>query len=219
MAIPVSVSGIQGQAGQQNRYSDAMQDVGMDEFLKMMIAELQNQDPLEPMDNVQILEQIGQIREITSNDRLTSTLEAAFLGQNLATANSLMGQWLVAMSEDNGEVLAAGQVTQVSIENGIPKLHVGDNKPPLTLEDISQIQSVDDAQALADAMALLGKEIRGTTETTPLHPLSQDIVGRVLRVSLAPDGRPMLHVKDDRDDATEFTVAAENAQLLTEVAI
>jgi len=216
MAISTNVSGVQGQAGQQNPYSDAMQDVSMDEFLKMMIAELQNQDPLEPMDNAQILEQIGQIREITSNDKLTTTLEAAFLGQNLATANSLMGQWLVAMSEGDSEVLAAGQVTQVSIENGIPKLHVG-NKT-LDLEDISQIQSVDDAQALTDAMALLGNKIRGSSEPTLLQPVSQDIVGRVLRVSLARDGRPMLHVQDDtKDDATEFTVAAENAQLLTGV--
>ena len=217
MATPANVSGVQGQTGQQNPYGNAMQDVSMDEFLKMMIAELQNQDPLDPMDNVQILQQIGQIREITSNDNLTSTLEAAFLGQNLSTANNLMGQWLVAMSEDSGDVMAAGQVTQVSIENGIPKLHLG-NKT-LGLEEISQIQSVDDAQALADAMALLGNKIRGTTETTLLQPTSQDIVGRVLRVSLASDGRPMLHVKDDtKDDAVEFTVAAENAELLSEVA-
>ena len=218
MALPVSVSGIQGQAGQQNPYGNAMQDVNMDEFLKMMIAELQNQDPLNPMDNTQILEQIGQLREITSNDRLTSTLEAAFLGQNLSTANNLMGQWLVAMSEDDGAVLAAGQVTQVSIENGVPRLHVG-NKT-LALDEISQIQSVDDAQALTDAMALLGNKIRGSSETTLLQPTSQDIVGRVLRVSLASDGRPMLHVKDDtKDDTTEFTVAAENATLLSEGAI
>ena len=216
MSMPTSVSGVQGQSGQQNPYSDAMQDVGMDEFLKMMIAELQNQDPLEPMDNTQILEQIGQIREITSNDRLTSTLEAAFMGQNLSTANSLMGQWLVAMSEGDGEVMAAGQVTQVTIENGIPKLHVG-NKV-LGLEDISQIQSEADAQALTDAMSMMGRMVQGSSEPTLLQPTSQDIIGRVLRVSLASDGRPMLHVKDDtRDDATEFTIAAENADLLDEV--
>ncbi len=216
MATPVSVGGLQGTGGQQNPYSDAMQDVGMDEFLKMMIAELQNQDPMDPMDNAQILGQIGQIREITSNDKLTSTLEAAFLGQNLATANSLMGQWVVATSEDDSEVLAAGQVSQLSIENGIPKLHVG-NKP-LALEDISQIQSVEDAQALVDAMAMLGNKIQGSSEPTLLNPISQEVVGRVLRVSLDALGRPMLHIKDDtRDSATEFTVAAENAELLSAV--
>jgi flagellar basal-body rod modification protein FlgD len=216
MATPVSVGGLQGTGGQQNPYSDAMQDVGMDEFLKMMIAELQNQDPMDPMDNAQILGQIGQIREITSNDKLTSTLEAAFLGQNLATANSLMGQWVVATSEDDSEVLAAGQVSQISIENGIPKLHVG-NKP-LALEDISQIQSVEDAQVLVDAMALLGNKIQGASEPTLLNPISQEVVGRVLRVSLDALGRPMLHIKDEtRDSATEFTVATENAELLSAV--
>ena len=183
-----SVGGIQGQTGQQNPYGDAMQDLNMDEFLKMMIAELQNQDPMNPTDNAQILEQIGQIREITSNDTLTSTLEAAFLGQNLATATSMMGEWVVATSEDDGQVLAAGQVTQISIEDGIPTLQVGSK--PLALDDISQIQSIDDAQALADAMALLGNKIQGTSVPTLLQPTEQNITGTVLRVSLASDGRP-----------------------------
>jgi flagellar basal-body rod modification protein FlgD len=155
MTIAATVSGIQGQTGGQNPYGNAMENLSMDEFLKMMIAELQNQDPLEPMDNTQILQQIGQIREITSNDKLTDTLDAAFLGQNLATANNLMGQWLVAMSDDNSQVLAAGQVSQVSIENGIPRLHVG-NKT-LDLDDISQIQSVQDAEALTEAMEMVNK--------------------------------------------------------------
>ena len=214
MVSPASVSGIQGQTGQQNPYGNAMQDLNMDQFLKMMIAELQNQDPLDPMDNVQILQQIGQIREITSNDTLTSTLEAAFLGQNLATANNLMGRWVVAMSEENGEVIAAGQVTQVSIVNGIPKLHVDGETRALDLKDISQIQSEDDAEALTNAMPYLNRRIQGTTEPTPLQPISQNIVGQVVGVSLSTDGRPMLHV-ETTDGATQFTVAAENAKLAT----
>jgi flagellar basal-body rod modification protein FlgD len=214
MTIAATVTGVQGQTGGQNPSGNAMENLSMDEFLKMMIAELQNQDPMNPMDNTQILQQIGQIREVTSNDRLTSTLDAAFLGQNLATANNLMGQWLVAMSDDNSQVLAAGQVNQVSIEDGIPRLHVG-NKT-LNLDDISQIQSVEDAGALTEAMALMNKTISGSSEPTLLQPLAQDIVGRVLRVSLATDGRPMLHVKDDsKDNTAEFTVAAENAELFS----
>ena len=54
------------------------------------MAELQNQDPMEPMKNSELLQQVSQIRAIQSNDRLTDTLESVSLGQNLATAGNLL---------------------------------------------------------------------------------------------------------------------------------
>lgn len=209
-----------GQQGQQNPYGDAMRDIDMNDFLKMMIAELQNQDPMNPMDNAQILGQISQIREIMSNDRLTNTLEAAFLGQNLSTANSLMGRSVVALVEGEGgirEVLAAGKVTQISIENGVPKLHVGGRV--LDLKDLTRIQSDDDAQQLTAAMAMMGKRVKGMSIPTMLQPISQEVSGRVMRVSLS-SGQPMLHIRDDtRDDATEFAIDAESAEIVPEVTL
>ncbi len=212
--------GLIGQQGQQNPYGDAMRDIDMNDFLKMMIAELQNQDPMNPMDNAQILGQISQIREIMSNDRLTNTLEAAFLGQNLSTANNLMGRSVVALVEGEGgirEVLAAGKVTQISIENGVPKLHVGGRV--LDLKDLTRIQSDDDAQQLTAAMAMMGKRVKGMSIPTMLQPISQEVSGRVMRVSLS-SGQPMLHIRDDtRDDATEFAIDAESAEIVPEVTL
>jgi flagellar basal-body rod modification protein FlgD len=209
-----------GQQGDQNPYGDAMQDVNMDDFLKMMIAELQNQDPMNPMDNAQILQQISQIREITSNDRLTNTLEAAFLGQNLSTANSLMGSRVAALGEEkNGirEVLAAGTVSQVSIENGVPKLHVGGRV--LDLKDLTQIQSDDAADALQAAMAMFGQRVKGMSIPTMLQPISQEVSGRVTRVSLS-HGEPVLHVQDDtREDASEFTIDPASAEIVSEATL
>jgi flagellar basal-body rod modification protein FlgD len=192
----------------------------MDDFLKMMIAELQNQDPMNPMDNAQILQQISQIREITSNDRLTNTLEAAFLGQNLSTANSLMGSRVAALGEEkNGirEVLAAGTVSQVSIENGVPKLHVGGRV--LDLKDLTQIQSDDAADALQAAMAMFGQRVKGMSIPTMLQPISQEVSGRVTRVSLS-HGEPVLHVQDDtREDASEFTIDPASAEIVSEATL
>ena len=198
---------ILGPQVQQNPYGDAFRDVDMDDFLAMMIAELQNQDPLNPMDNTQILEQIGQIREITANDRLTETLEAVFLAQNLTAATGMIGNWVAATGDDN-TVLAAGQVDQVAVENGIPSLRVG-NKI-IKLEDVSHIHSEGDGQKLADAMSLIHRRITGTSDPLP-GQLSQQITGWVTRVSLA-QGIPKLHVSTslEQDDATEYTVDPDN---------
>jgi flagellar hook assembly protein FlgD len=87
-----------------------------------MIAELQNQDPLNPMENDQMLAQIGQMREIAASDQLTNTLDGVLLGQNIASATNLIGAEVDAISDDNQRV--TGEVKSVSIADGVPKLHL-----------------------------------------------------------------------------------------------
>ena len=51
----------------------SLKDVDVDQFLQLMITELTNQDPLNPMDNAQLVEQVGQLRSIAASDQLSST--------------------------------------------------------------------------------------------------------------------------------------------------
>lgn len=120
-----------------------LNDVNLDDFLKLLIAELQNQDPMSPMDNNQILQQVSQIREIESNSRLTETLESVQLGQAMATASSLIGQYITALTADGEKV--SGQVDRVSVVDGQPKLMVGDYE--VDLDNIGEILSAPPASA------------------------------------------------------------------------
>lgn len=101
---------------------DTLNDLDLDAFLKLLITEMQNQDPLNPMDNSEMLAQINQLREIGSTDKLTSTLDSVLLGQNISASTGLIGQDIQAISDDGQKV--AGTVTRVSIEEGQPKLHL-----------------------------------------------------------------------------------------------
>ena len=101
---------------------NSFNDLDLDVFLKLLITELQNQDPLNPLDNSEMLAQINQIREIGSTDKLTSTLNSVLLGQNIASSTNLIGADIDAVSDDNQRV--SGTVTRVTIENGAPKLHL-----------------------------------------------------------------------------------------------
>jgi hypothetical protein len=87
-----------------------------------MIAELQNQDPLNPLDNKDMLAQISQLREVGATDRLTKTLDSVLLGQNIASATNLIGADIAALSDDGENV--EGIVSRVSISEGTPKLHI-----------------------------------------------------------------------------------------------
>jgi len=106
----------------QKSATDAINDIDLSTFLQLMITELQNQDPLNPLENKDMLAQISQIREVGATDKLTETLNSVLLGQSIASATNLIGAEVDALSDDSQKI--SGIVKQVSIENGNPKLIV-----------------------------------------------------------------------------------------------
>jgi len=122
----------------------ALGEVDLDAFIQLMLVQLQNQDPLEPMDNSEMLQQITQIREIGSNDLLTQTLENVLRGQNLTLASSLIGQQIIALA-DSGETIE-GEVDRVSIEvnendNSKTEIRVHIGEKSVRLNNIREITS------------------------------------------------------------------------------
>jgi flagellar hook assembly protein FlgD len=128
------------QTGNQSA-GNAIKDLDVDSFLKLMIAELQNQDPLNPMENDQMLAQIGQMREIAASDKLTSTLDGVLLGQNITSATNLIGADIEAISDDNQKV--TGTVKRVAIADGIPKLHLEENAGAIVSNTAGDIEEGD----------------------------------------------------------------------------
>jgi flagellar basal-body rod modification protein FlgD len=61
-------------------------------FLKMMIVQLQNQDPLEPTGNEELLNQISQMRSLQSSIELSDSLKTLNAQQKLGSAASLIGK-------------------------------------------------------------------------------------------------------------------------------
>jgi len=115
--------------------SDAWGDIDLDQFVKLLITELQSQDPLDPMNNAEILQQVSQIREISSNDKLMGTLDSVRMSQNVSTASSLIGQMVMGLSDDAEFV--TGKVDSASIVDGVAKLHIGDYE--MNMDNVSQI--------------------------------------------------------------------------------
>ena len=134
MAGTGAVSGASGSNTSQ-KTEQALRDVNMDDFLKLMIAELQNQDPMNPMDNSQMLQQISQIREIGATDKLSDTLNAVQLGQSLSTAGALIGKQIKGLDDKNQQI--EGIVDRVSIKDSKPSLHVGEKT--VSLSNVSDI--------------------------------------------------------------------------------
>lgn len=117
-------------SSQYQSKTNPMEDLGTTEFINLLVAELQNQDPLEPTDNSQFLQQISQIREISSNDQLGETLKSVRQGQDVSTGSQLIGKNVRALTEDNEEI--EGVVTRATVEVDPQtearelKIHIGD---------------------------------------------------------------------------------------------
>lgn len=115
----MAISGVFDPSSSQGVSTDAkkkpkdLKDLDINEFLQVMIAELTNQDPLNPMDNTQLVQQIGSIREIAATDKLTGSLEQVQSGQSMTTAGALIGKKVSALTDDAENI--EGIVERVSI--------------------------------------------------------------------------------------------------------
>jgi flagellar basal-body rod modification protein FlgD len=129
-------------AGQQPAKANTVNELTSNDFLKLLIAELQNQDPTAPTDSIQMLQQVSQIRQITSNDSMIATMNSVQVGQDVATASQLVGKQITALDSNNKEV--EGVVSRVTISassadtgNREIRLHIGDKQVSL-----NQIRSI-----------------------------------------------------------------------------
>jgi flagellar basal-body rod modification protein FlgD len=107
-----AASGIDPKTGKKKPTD--LKDLDPSQFLQLMISELTNQDPLNPMDNTQLVEQIGHLRQISATDQLTATLTSVLSGQSLDTASGLIGKHITAIDDTGNNV--EGLVDRVSIE-------------------------------------------------------------------------------------------------------
>jgi flagellar basal-body rod modification protein FlgD len=114
---------------------DPLRGLDMEQFLKLLIAEMQNQDPLNPMENSEMLQQISQIRSVGATDKLTGTLDAVLLGQNLSNGSSLIGKKVKGLDDDAKPI--EGIVDRVTVAGGVTKVHIGDKS--LGLKNVGEI--------------------------------------------------------------------------------
>jgi len=131
------------QAGQIGSSSDGFNDLGTNDFLSLLMEELQNQDPMNPMDNSEMIQQIGLIRDIGATDTLTKTLSNLSNSQELVTASNLIGQSITGLADDNTNV--EGVVERVTVSTDTEKgkrsvkVHVGEKT--MDVKNIREIQT------------------------------------------------------------------------------
>ena len=93
--------------GSASSLNDNSPDAIQNRFLSLLIAQMKNQDPNNPMDNSQLTTQMAQLSTVTGISQLNSTLSS--LMGNLTSSQALQSANMIGHS-----VLAAGNTAQLT---------------------------------------------------------------------------------------------------------
>ena len=111
-------------------------EVSKDAFLRLLTAQLQNQDPLEPVQNSEFVAELAQFQALEGQLAANATLEniaalqeSQLALQGLSQAAALVGVEVSWRDEDGAP--HSGVVDQVTVENGVMTAHVGDWRVPV----------------------------------------------------------------------------------------
>ncbi len=132
---PTSSAGNTATTSSSGLSPNSLQSLTVNDFTKMLVTELQNQDPTQPMTNSDLMNQVSQIQSIESNQQLTSTLQSVALGQSIASAGNLIGRTVTGTDNKGNSV--TGTVSSASISNGSAILNVGNSS--IALNSVTQI--------------------------------------------------------------------------------
>lgn len=115
--------------------------VDSDTFLTMLVAEMQNQDPLEPTSNTEWVAQYATFTMVEEMDEMGKSMD-------LMRANSLIGQNVImkVTSESTGETnYVQGMVDFVTYENGKAYLYINDE--PYSMDDLDTVATPEYMEA------------------------------------------------------------------------
>ena len=144
-------TGLLGELSIDNRIKESgrekSNELGQDAFLKLMITQMNNQDPLEPQKNSEFVAQLAQFSSVEGLDKLNNTVEdmnQGFQSSQALQASSLVGR-SVKVPAENAYLASGGYVA-------------GTINLPYATSDLSM--SIYNENGV-----LVGKELMGSNES------------------------------------------------------
>jgi flagellar basal-body rod modification protein FlgD len=109
--------------GDQVTRNDSGGSMGNDTFLKLLVAQMKYQDPLEPTDSSQMMSQLAQFSQVEGLNSLNRQITALGLSHDFSSAVSMIGK-TVKWRDEAGEA-HSGVVSGVQPDAKGAKLVVG----------------------------------------------------------------------------------------------
>ena len=130
MQVP-TVSGSTTPPGGGNGFSI----LGKDDFLKLLLAQLKNQDPMKPMDDTQFVAQLAQFTAVEKMQQMSDQTALLLQVEQLGQASNLLGKEVEALTQTGDKV--SGVVDTMKMVDGAAVLMVGNQQ--IKLADVISV--------------------------------------------------------------------------------
>jgi flagellar basal-body rod modification protein FlgD len=117
-----------------------------EDFINLMITQLKNQDPTDPVKNQDLLAQMSQIGSLQASTSLQDSLKSLVMQNNLGSAGNLIGKTVQGMDDQNNTI--SGLVTSVQVQGDQVNLEL-DNGKNLQLGRVTAIMATPGQAAAA----------------------------------------------------------------------
>lgn len=126
----------------QDKNAVPKEELGQTDFLKLMTAQLQNQDPFSPMDNGDFIAQMAQFSSVAGISKMSETMSgiADQMGQfRVASSVNYLGHSVmipgnIARADDNGEIHGMIELERASVDTRIEFLDAATGESLNTLD-------------------------------------------------------------------------------------
>jgi flagellar basal-body rod modification protein FlgD len=127
--------------------TDKTKSLGKQDFLKLLMAQLQNQDPMKPMDDTQMMAQMAQFSALEAAQQLNATMQSSNNMQTVFQAGALIGKYIKAVQTDG--TTTTGAVTSVGFTStsGLTTPTIQVNGKDVDYSTITKVSSTPIAKA------------------------------------------------------------------------
>ncbi len=101
-----------------------------DEFMGLLLAQLTNQNPLEPMDDTEMVSQMVSMNSLTELQKISAAISALSQTNQFVSATALMDKTVTYLNSDQKEV--TGIVSGITMADSDVYLTVDDEKVALS---------------------------------------------------------------------------------------
>jgi flagellar basal-body rod modification protein FlgD len=134
MSVIGNISSLTGSAATTTATSTSTNAEDKDMFLKLLVAQMKYQDPSNPTDSTQYLQQMAQFSMVEKLDALAKAQTKSTASSQLQSAVGMIG---TIVEYGAGDAAGAGTVTSVTVVGGVPKLIIGDKT--IELADVTKV--------------------------------------------------------------------------------
>jgi flagellar basal-body rod modification protein FlgD len=134
--LPLEVQqALQGVTMKANR-----QTLNQDDFLRLLTVQLQNQDPLKPMEDAQFMGTMAQFASLEQTRELSQTMGDFTKAQILNSAQIYLGRQVTLSLTDQSGKFISGLVSGVKLVGGVPQITIGGKD--YATASVTQIQDI-----------------------------------------------------------------------------